>query len=298
MDGKHISYAVILVLILASASIAVYGLRADPPAGFTAAWVDAETTAALPDETIVPADRAIGEGDSGAEPAAAMEEQSSAGKPGTAAIPEGLPANADAPAGKTTAAAPGSPKSGKPSPARPPVVPSPVVSRAVSANTSKYPLASKINGSYGQFHFRDLAGGRIEIDPQWVQANIVTITLPGLNRTVQVHRKAADNFIKAFTLIKNGTTIIDGRTVPLLSLIKTMDGTWVPRHVNWSPSRGLSNHSWGTAIDINAASHFRCVNPAAEPENPNLILWRKAFQPAGFSWGNSYGDAMHYELLD
>lgn len=172
------------------------------------------------------------------------------------------------------------------------------VSRAVPTDFSKYPLVSKNNGSYGQFHYRNLSGGRIEVDPQWIKANIVTITLPGLNRKVQVHREAADNFIKAFTYIKNGTALINGRQVSLLSLVKTMDGTWVTRHVNWDPSRGLSNHSWGTAIDINAANHFRYVNPATEGSDPNLILWEKAFKPAGFSWGNSYADAMHYELLD
>lgn len=172
------------------------------------------------------------------------------------------------------------------------------VSRAVPTDFSKYPLVSKANGSYGQFHYRNLSGGRIEADPQWIKANIVTITLPGLNRQVQVHREAADNFIKAFTYIKNGTAVINGRQVSLLSLIRTMDGTWVTRHVNWDPSRGLSNHSWGTAIDINAANHFRYVNPGTEGSDPNLILWEKAFKPAGFSWGNSYADAMHYELLD
>jgi len=177
--------------------------------------------------------------------------------------------------------------------------PSPTVSRGVTnTNVSKYPKLSKVNGSYGQFRYRDLSGGRIEVDPQWIAANIVTITLPGLNRQVEVHRNAADNFIKAFTYIKNGTATVNGKQVSLLSLIKTMDGTWVTRHVNWNSSRGLSNHSWGTAIDINAANHFRYVNPSSEPNDPNLILWEKAFKPAGFSWGNSYSDSMHYELLD
>jgi len=177
--------------------------------------------------------------------------------------------------------------------------PSPTVSRGVTnTNVSKYPKLSKVNRSYGQFRYRDLSGGRIEVDPQWIAANIVTITLPGLNRQVEVHRNAADNFIKAFTYIKNGTATVNGKQVSLLSLIKTMDGTWVTRHVNWNSSRGLSNHSWGTAIDINAANHFRYVNPSSEPNDPNLILWENAFRPAGFSWGNSYSDSMHYELLD
>lgn len=162
--------------------------------------------------------------------------------------------------------------------------------------SNKYPRLSKTNGAFGQFPYRDIAGGRIEIDPKWMEQNIVTITLPGLNSKVQVHKDAAPHFIQAFTYIKNGTVNINGREVPLLSLIKTMDGTFVPRHIGWDISRGLSNHSWGTAIDINAAGHFRYVDPAKEPNNPNLILWEKAFKPAGFSWGNSYGDAMHYEI--
>ena len=172
------------------------------------------------------------------------------------------------------------------------------VSRGKSAvDTSKYPLLSKVNGSFGQFRYRDLSGGRIEVDPQWVAENIVTITLPGLNRQVQVHKDAADNFITAFNYIKNGTAIINGQEVLLLSLIKTMDGTYVTRHVNWNPERGLSNHSWGTAIDINADGHFGYVDANSDPVDPNLILWEKAFQPAGFNWGNRYGDSMHFELI-
>lgn len=172
------------------------------------------------------------------------------------------------------------------------------VSRSDAGNKYKYPKVSKWNGSYGQFRYRELSGGRIEVDPQWVAENIVTIKLPGINQYVQVHRLAADNFIQAFTYIQNGSATINGRRVPLRNLIKTMDGTYVTRHVNWDPSRGLSNHSWGTAIDINAAGHFRYVNPSEEPYDPNLILWEKAFKPAGFSWGNRYGDSMHFEMLD
>lgn len=166
------------------------------------------------------------------------------------------------------------------------------------ADNSPFPHISKVQGSFGQFRYKDLSGGRIEIDPRWMAENIVTITLPGLNREVQVHKEARDNFIQAFNYIKNGSAWINGKEVPLLSLVKTMDGTFVPRHVNWDSAKGLSRHSWGTAIDINAANHFRRVDPEQEANDPNLILWEKAFKPAGFSWGNSYSDSMHYELLE
>ncbi|MEN6349465.1 MAG: Ig-like domain-containing protein [Syntrophomonas sp.] len=167
-----------------------------------------------------------------------------------------------------------------------------------TSTNSTYDKLSKVQGSYGQFRYKDTSGGRIEIDPQWVAENIVTITLPGLNRKVQVHKDAADNFIQAFNYIKNGTAVVNGREVSLLSLVKTMDGTFVSRHVNWDSSRGLSNHSWGIAIDINAGNHYRYVDPSTEANDPNLILWEKAFKPAGFSWGNSYSDSMHFELLN
>lgn len=170
------------------------------------------------------------------------------------------------------------------------------VSRGVKTDLSRYPKLSKYNGRFGQFRYRDLANGRIEVDPVWVANNIVTIKLPGLNRNVQVHKLAVNQFNRAFNYIKTGTATVNGRTVPLLSLVWTMDGTYVSRHVNWNPAKGLSNHSWGTAIDINASNHFRFVN-SWERNDPNLILWEKAFKPAGFSWGNSYSDAMHYELL-
>lgn len=171
------------------------------------------------------------------------------------------------------------------------------VSNTPSRSSGIYNKLSPNKGIYGQFRYRELSGGRIEIDPQWVAQNIVTITLPGLNRQVQVNRAAKDKFILAFNYIKNGTAIVNGRKVSLLSLIKTMDGTFVSRHANWNPSSGLSNHSWGAAIDINASNHFGYVSPT-QKDDPNLILWEKAFKPAGFSWGNSYSDSMHFELLN
>ena len=185
----------------------------------------------------------------------------------------------------------------------PTIIPTNSVSRGVqTADTYNYPLLSKVNGSFGQFRYRDLAGGRIEVDPQWIANNIVTITLPGLNQQVQVNKAAAANFIEAFNYIKNGTAVINGKQVPLLSLINTMDGTFVTRHVNWGgPTTGLSNHSWGTAIDINASNHYVGLRiDANSTTDPNAILWREAFQPAGFSWGNRYNvgpDSMHFELL-
>lgn len=293
MNKKNLLYLAGPLLILAILYItAAYGYGWDKPATVTTASIEPAPPAASENDMQSQVDAIAGPTQ---EPAQVKEP---AGIEAPAVKPVEQPEATTKAASKPAVQNPHNPNSPTPQNSTAAAQSDVPVSRAIPTDTSQYPLVSKSNGSYGQFHYRNLSGGRIEIDPQWVKANIVTITLPGLNRSVQVHRKAADNFIKAFTLIKNGTAVVDGRTVSLLSLVKTMDGTWVPRHVNWNSSRGLSNHSWGTAIDINAANHFRYVNPATERNDPNLILWEKAFQPAGFSWGNSYADSMHYELLD
>ncbi len=49
-----------------------------------------------------------------------------------------------------------------------------------------------------------------------------------------------------------------------------------------------------TAIDINAWNH----DPSTNPNDPNLILWKEVFEPAGFSWGNDYSDSINRILSD
>jgi uncharacterized protein YegL len=74
--------------------------------------------------------------------------------------------------------------------------------------------------------------------------------------------------------------------------IKTFDGTFNPRHMNWDPGQPLSYHSWGIAIDLNAGE-----NPRGGPaSDANKELWEKAFKPAGFRWLGPVYDPMHFEL--
>lgn len=152
-----------------------------------------------------------------------------------------------------------------------------------------YPFLSKPH-PFGQFRYRDLQGGRIEIEPAWQARNLIEIHLsagPGspVNRTVTCHRAAAPAFQAAFDLI---------RRLGLGHLIETYDGLWVPRHKLWNPKLGLSNHSWGTAVDLNAAT-----NPyGGEATQANRTLFEAAFKKASFIWGGNWKtkDGMHYEL--
>ncbi|MGL4738501.1 MAG: M15 family metallopeptidase [Cellulosilyticaceae bacterium] len=152
------------------------------------------------------------------------------------------------------------------------------------------------NKRFGNFNYRDLDGGRIEVSPIWVTANIVKLEVPQALRTkfpesLEVHQLSVPNWRKVFEIFL--------QEPELLKLITTFDGVYMARHIRWDRSKGISNHAWGTAIDLNA-SRFplgKRIEVMKMPNNPNNILFEKVFKVAGFSWGNSYADPMHFELV-
>jgi D-alanyl-D-alanine carboxypeptidase len=72
--------------------------------------------------------------------------------------------------------------------------------------------------------------------------------------------------------------------------IKTWDGCFNIRSKR--ASKSMSLHSWGIAIDINAAWNRFGKKPTMSPE---LV---KCFTDAGFDWGGVWGkpDGMHFQL--
>jgi hypothetical protein len=73
--------------------------------------------------------------------------------------------------------------------------------------------------------------------------------------------------------------------------VHSFSGCWSARHVNRVPTAGISHHSWGIALDVNARE-----NPfGAEPnQDPELV---RIFERWGFVWGGDWliPDAMHFE---
>lgn len=153
------------------------------------------------------------------------------------------------------------------------------------------------NSKFGSFSYQDLTGGRIEVEPSWLQANMITYNLPSIvqtifnARTIRIHKLSKPYWDRAFALLSADPN--------LLKLVQTFDGVYVARHIRWDASKGISNHAWGTAIDINASllPLGTYIHIQKTPSNPNFILFKKVFEPAGFSWGNSYKDPMHFEIL-
>jgi len=78
----------------------------------------------------------------------------------------------------------------------------------------------------------------------------------------------------------------------LVEEIKSWDGCFNIRKKRGASSSSL--HSWGLAIDINAASNRFGAKPSISPK---LV---KCFTDAGFDWGGTWSkpDGMHFQLAE
>lgn len=171
---------------------------------------------------------------------------------------------------------------------------SPTVDRR--ADGTILPLSdAKLKSVFGNFPYTEGSKGRIDIDPAWVQQNITDVATPILDDVaypkITIHRKAANGFKAAFDRIAAAN---------LSHLILSCAGTFVPRHKGWNPSRGLSSHSWGVAIDFNVAWNGYGNSPAPYGAHGSLRELVPHFEAEGFAWGGyfspPYQDGMHFEL--
>lgn len=140
----------------------------------------------------------------------------------------------------------------------------------------------------GSFNYKANPNGSITEDSRWVNANIVTRTVPVLG-SVTCNKLMFPQLIGVMT---------DLQQEGLANLINVAEyhqhegNCWQPRFVDSDPSRGISYHAWGIAIDIN-----RTENPegGSNHQDPRLI---EAFERWGYRWGGVFypPDPMHFEL--
>lgn len=177
----------------------------------------------------------------------------------------------------------------------PPPLPGMQVNRR--GNGTIRPLGdSQIKTVFGDPSFTEGKKGAVILDQAWAGTNIVMLQTPLLAdngyASIQVHKKAQSSFKRVFDAI--GQANLGGR-------ILTCAGTFVPRHKGWDPTRGLSSHTWGIAIDLNVAWNGYGSVPAAIGTHGSLIELVPYFEAEGFAWGGyfepqSICDGMHFEL--
>lgn len=142
-----------------------------------------------------------------------------------------------------------------------------------------------------------LKGGVLVPDPRWERTNIVRVTVPWPvstgSRVIRVHKAVKDKFVALFTA---------WRDAGVLDRLKTMDGTLNVRMIRGSETSTalakLSTHSWGAAIDLNAAWNKLGSPGAALGEVGSMAELIPFMAEHGFVSGSTFSrrDDMHGEV--
>lgn len=191
----------------------------------------------------------------------------------------------------------------------------------------KYQSCSPSRGVFGSFAYYDSNPNStsdrnsLEMDPEWKKSNLTSVSTTCSNgKTYKwtVHVKAKTTWKQVQEKICQITTTgIDG--IVYSSDEITFSGPLSIRFV--SNSKSISNHAYGTAIDVNHATTYTIDGKKYTPyqrnineynkfvealgsendiRNVNYVLWVKIFKPLGFNWGRYWSgssyDGMHFEI--
>jgi hypothetical protein len=159
------------------------------------------------------------------------------------------------------------------------------------------PTSAERAQMFGTFPYKPIGKGNIRILGNWASENIVKVKIPQLigvegapkDGVIQFHRKGVEQIEGFFDAVES-----EG----LKHLVISWAGSFFPRMVRGS-STALSNHSWGTAFDINAPQNWLNAQPAQEGKKGTLLRLVPIANDFGFFWGGHYRnrlDGMHFEL--
>jgi hypothetical protein len=138
------------------------------------------------------------------------------------------------------------------------------------------------SGVIGTMTFEILDGGFVRPDPEWVSANIVAATVPILG-SVTCHRLLVPQLHAALDEIERAG---------LAPAIYQYGGCYVPRFIDRDPSKPLSMHAFGLAVDLNTPTNQLGTEGDMDPRVVEI------FERWGFVWGGRWSrpDPMHFEL--
>jgi len=154
--------------------------------------------------------------------------------------------------------------------------------QAPSASPLAFLTGSRAARAFGAFSYRYFPDGTIQPDARWVRENITTGRVPILG-TVTCHRLLFPQLRGALR---------DVQRAGLASKLSSYNGCYVPRFMERDPSHPISLHTWGIAIDLDAATNQRGTRGTMDPRIVQI------FKRWGFRWGGdwSWTDPMHFEL--
>lgn len=169
------------------------------------------------------------------------------------------------------------------------------------APTSLHPIVSIFERQkmFGAFNFTPAPTEQnpeaIRITGDWEAKNIVTVVCPQLQSIypsgkVRIHRLASTVFLELWA---------QWEAAGLLPYVLVWNGCFVPRYVRGSETN-LSNHSFGSAFDINAVYNKLGARPASRGEKGAVRELVPIANKLGWYWGGHYSkrqDGMHFELV-
>ena len=152
----------------------------------------------------------------------------------------------------------------------------------IKATQTAFLTGGSVAAAVGSFSYKANPDGTVLPDPAWVRANIRTEVMPIIG-PVTGHRVMLPQLRAALTEVL---------TRGLADKIHSYDGCYVPRFIAKDPARGLSFHTFGTAIDLNASTNYRGIPGDIDRTVVSI------FKRWGFAWGGdwNYTDPMHFEL--
>lgn len=152
---------------------------------------------------------------------------------------------------------------------------------------------------FGEFQFKASPTPQnpeaISILGDWVSKNIVRVNLPALSKAtngqyslMMWHKLGKDQLIRFFETLEKEN---------LHTHILSFGGAFYPRFVRGSRTN-LSNHSWGTAFDINVPYNGLNKTPALVGQKGSVRELVPIANEYGFYWGGHFTrqDGMHFEI--
>lgn len=152
---------------------------------------------------------------------------------------------------------------------------------------------------FGKFSFKNAPTKNnpegIIITDDWERNNIVRVELPALSKAtngkfgaMRWHNKCEYQLVKMFERFEKEN---------LHTKILSFAGAFYPRYIRGSKTQ-LSNHSWGTAFDINVPYNGLNKTPAMIGEKGSVRELVAIANECGFYWGGHFTrkDGMHFEI--
>lgn len=141
-----------------------------------------------------------------------------------------------------------------------------------------------VSQAVGSFTYTANKDGSVNPDPSWIRQYIRTEAVPIIG-SVTCNKVMLPQLQLALREV-----IREGLTAAIHPA--QYGGCYVPRFIAHDPAKGLSFHTFGTAIDLNVPENQRGT---VGQMNRTVVA---IFNRCGFNWGGlwSYTDPMHFEL--